>query len=140
MQTTGLNRTTIDKFYTKTTITNKCCQNITQFINIDYNNDVIIEPSAGNGSFITQLSLLCNNCLFYDIQPEHTSIIEQDYLTLKYTELIRPSTNTKYHCVGNPPFGRQSSLAIKFIKHSAKFCDTISFILPKSFKKDSLKR
>ena len=46
----------------------------------------------------------------------------------------------KIHIIGNPPFGRQSSLAIKFIKKSAEFCDSISFILPKSFKKDSLKK
>jgi 4-hydroxy-3-methylbut-2-en-1-yl diphosphate synthase IspG/GcpE len=31
-------------------------------------------------------------------------------------------------------------MAIKFIKKSCEFCDTISFILPKSFKKDSLKK
>ena len=42
------------------------------------------------------------------------------------------------HIVGNPPFGRQSSLAIKFIRYSALFSKSISFILPKSFKKDSL--
>jgi hypothetical protein len=44
------------------------------------------------------------------------------------------------HIIGNPPFGRQSSLAIKFIKKSSQFCDSISFILPKSFKKESLKK
>ena len=44
------------------------------------------------------------------------------------------------HIIGNPPFGRQSSLASKFIKHSALFCNSISFVLPKSFKKDSLKK
>jgi len=31
-------------------------------------------------------------------------------------------------------------LAIKFIKKSVEYCDSISFILPKSFKKDSLKK
>ena len=49
-------------------------------------------------------------------------------------------TFNKIHIIGNPPFGRQSSLAIKFIKKSCEFCDSISFILPKSFKKDSLKK
>lgn len=44
------------------------------------------------------------------------------------------------HIIGNPPFGRQSSTAIKFIKKSCEFCDSISFILPKSFKKDSMKK
>ena len=46
----------------------------------------------------------------------------------------------KIHIIGNPPFGRQSSLARKFIKKSCDFCDTLSFILPKSFKKDSFQK
>jgi hypothetical protein len=49
------------------------------------------------------------------------------------------SNYNKIHVIGNPPFGRQSSMAINFIKKSAEFCDSISFILPKSFKKESLK-
>ena len=46
------------------------------------------------------------------------------------------------HFIGNPPFGRQSSLAKKFIKHicSCEKTQTIAFILPKSFKKDSFQR
>jgi len=51
-----------------------------------------------------------------------------------------PDVHTKIHIIGNPPFGRQSSLAIKFIKQSTSFCDTISFILPKSFKKESMQK
>jgi hypothetical protein len=37
--------------------------------------------------------------------------------------------------VGNPPFGKQSSLCHKFIKHASISADSISFILPLSFKK-----
>ena len=44
------------------------------------------------------------------------------------------------HIIGNPPFGRQSSMAIKFIKKCCSFANSISFILPKSFKKDSMKK
>ena len=47
---------------------------------------------------------------------------------------------SKIHIIGNPPFGRQSSLSIKFIKKSCEFSDSVSFILPKSFKKESLKK
>ena len=64
--------------------------------------------------------------------------IKQDYLLYDY-DIIK-ETFSKIHIIGNPPFGRQSSLAIKFIKKSCEFCDSISFILPKSFKKDSLKK
>lgn len=140
MQTTGLNRDTIDKFYTKKDVSKLCVQQIQHFLDINFDIDVVIEPSAGDGSFIEPLKEICSNCLFYDIQPENNFVKKQDYLKLDYSNLIIPDLHTKYHVIGNPPFGRQSSLAIKFIKYSAQFCDTISFILPKSFKKDSMKK
>jgi hypothetical protein len=39
---------------------------------------------------------------------------------------------------GNPPFGKQSSLAKLFIKKSCRFANIIAFILPKSFMKPSM--
>lgn len=134
-QTKGLNRNTIDKYYTKDNIVNLCLNYIND--NINFNDDLIIEPSAGNGSFISAIKSLTNNYKFYDLEPENDEIIKQDYLLLNYNDFIKYD---KIHIIGNPPFGRQSSLAIKFIKKSCEFCDTISFILPKSFKKDSLKK
>jgi hypothetical protein len=41
---------------------------------------------------------------------------------------------------GNPPFGRQCSLANQFIKHAAKAASVIAFILPLSFTKPSMQR
>jgi len=134
-QTTGLKRNDNDKFYTKQSIVNKCCDAIRSNIEIDKKKDLIIEPSAGNGAFINAIKKLSNNYEFYDIAPEHEEIIEQDYLKFNVDKKY-----DKIHVISNPPFGRQSSLAIKFIKKSCEFCDTISFILPKSFKKDSLKK
>jgi hypothetical protein len=133
-QTKGLKRNTIDKFYTKDTIVNQCIDIIKKNNNIE-NTDLIIEPSAGNGAFIKDIKNLSNNFKFYDIDPEHEEIIKQDFL-----ELENPTSDNKIHIIGNPPFGRQSSMAIKFIKKSCEFAQTISFILPKSFKKDSLKK
>lgn len=136
-QTTGLKRNIIDKYYTKDTVVNLCLKLVKKYIRINAN-DLIIEPSAGNGSFIEGIKSLANNYRFYDITPENDQIIKQDYLLYDY-ETNREEYR-KIHVIGNPPFGRQSSLAIKFIKKSCEFCDSISFILPKSFKKDSLKR
>tara|TARA_B100000035_G_scaffold314942_1_gene333088 strand:- start:122 stop:973 length:852 start_codon:yes stop_codon:yes gene_type:complete len=136
--TTGLKRKTIDKFYTSLDIVNECIKLIKENINIQ-ENDLCIEPSAGNGSFINSLKLLFNNYKFYDLEPENDEIIKQDYLEYDYNTIIK-QPNSKIHVIGNPPFGRQSSLAIKFIKKSCEYCDSISFILPKSFKKESLKK
>ncbi len=134
-QTKGLTRNTIDKYYTKESIVNLCLTIVKTTININ-KNDLIIEPSAGNGAFINGIKLLVNNYIFYDIEPENNEIIKQDFLHYSHNNY---NNNNKIHIIGNPPFGRQSSLAIKFIKKSCEFCDSISFILPKSFKKDSLK-
>lgn len=138
---TGLKRKPIDKFYTSLIIVDECIKLIKQNINIEAN-DLCIEPSAGNGSFINGIKTLFNNYIFYDLEPENDEIIKQDYLEYDYGPIVSQynKLNGKIHIIGNPPFGRQSSLAIKFIKKSCKYCDSISFILPKSFKKDSLKK
>lgn len=130
----GLHRNIIDKYYTKITIVDICINLFKQFVQFEQN-DLIIEPSAGNGAFIFSIKQLSNNYKFYDLEPDHDEIIKQDYLLLDYNKF----SNNNIHILGNPPFGRQSSIAIKFIKKSCEFANTISFILPKSFKKDSLK-
>lgn len=134
---TGLKRDTIDKFYTKKEIVKACIANIKKHIVIS-DDDIIIEPSAGNGSFIKKIKKLTKNYKFFDINPEHKTIIKQDFLDFNYNDL--ENKYNKIHIIGNPPFGRQSSMAIKFIKLCCSFAHSISFILPKSFKKDSMKK
>ena len=133
-QNTGLKRDITDKYYTKNEIVEDCKIQINKYINIK-ENDLIIEPSAGNGSFIKIIKELTKNYKFYDLIPENKEIIKQDFLLLDIKKIIE--SYKKIHIIGNPPFGRQSSLAIQFIKKCCEFADTISFILPKSFKKDS---
>ena len=137
-QLTGLKRKTIDKYYTSQNIVNKCIVFIKQYININ-EDDLCIEPSAGNGAFINGIKSLFKNYKFYDLEPENNEINKQNYLEFDYNTMVGNKFN-KIHIIGNPPFGRQSSLALKFIKKSTEYCDSISFILPKSFKKDSLKK
>ena len=78
-QKKGLQRNTIDKYYTKPSVAEQCIAQIQQTLQID-KNDVIIEPSAGNGAFIPFIQPLVNTSLFFDIAPEHPSIIQQNYL------------------------------------------------------------
>ena len=141
-QTTGLKRKTTDKYYTSNNAVKKCLELIVNTILIN-SDDLCIEPSAGNGSFIDGIKTIFTNYCFYDLEPENSEIIKQDYLLFDYNQIAENAEHAepfKKHVIGNPPFGRQSSLAIKFIKKSSEYCDTISFILPKSFKKDSLKK
>ena len=136
-QKKGLKRNSTDKFYTKKSAVEKCISLVKEFIHIE-DIDLIIEPSAGNGAFIPCIKNISNNHKFYDLYPEHESIIKQDFLLLDHQKLITPYK--KIHIIGNPPFGRQSSTAIKFIKKCCSFADSISFILPKSFKKSSMQK
>lgn len=116
-----------DKFYTKSDISKLCIDmlNLSDF-------DLIIEPSAGNGSFSKQI----NNCIAYDLVPEDESIIQQDFFELDITQF----NDKKVLTIGNPPFGVQNNLAIAFFNKAAKYSDTIAFILPKSFMKESIQR
>jgi hypothetical protein len=136
IQNTGLKRDIVDKYYTNLEIVVDCKIQIEKYIKIE-KNDLIIEPSAGNGSFIKIIKELSKNYKFYDLLPENNEIVKQDFLLLDIEEIIKPYN--KIHIIGNPPFGRQSSLAKQFIKKCCCFANTISFILPKSFRKDFYK-
>ncbi len=113
-----------DKFYTNISIVKKCLSklDLTMY-------DLIIEPSAGNGSFSNEIE----NCIALDIEPEAPNIIQQDFFTYH-----PPEGYNKILVIGNPPFGQQSTLAVKFFNYAANFADTIAFIFPRSFKKYSL--
>lgn len=137
MKSVGLQRDTIDKFYTKTDVANTCITYIKEHLSI-HKKDLIIEPSAGNGSFIEGIKTLSDNYLFYDISPENPEIEKTDFLQNTYHHLR--NKHDKIHIVGNPPFGRQATLAIKFIKKCCEFSDSISFVVPKSFKKESMQK
>jgi hypothetical protein len=134
---TGLQRDTIDKYYTKSSVVELCINYIKEYIPISFKQDLIIEPSAGDGAFISSIKQLTKTHMFYDLAPCAADILKQDYLLLDHNQFEKYES---VHVIGNPPFGRQSSLAIKFIKKSCEFCKSLSFILPKSFKKNSLKR
>ena len=132
MQTTGKKRNTIDKFYTIPAVAEQCIFLWQQALDIK-ETDKVIEPSAGNGSFSSKLT----NHISYDIAPEGKGIIKADFLKVDLNQFEQD-----LHFIGNPPFGRQSSIARKFIKHICSCNNTrsISFILPKSFKKLSLQK
>lgn len=107
----------LDKFYTPKQVAKYC---IDTFWRTCFDVTEIIEPSAGNGAFSLQIP----NCIAYDLEPEHESIIRQDFLKLdlpyKYGRLI----------IGNPPFGDRNNLARSFYKKATELCDAIAFILP----------
>jgi len=124
----------LDKFYTKPSVADILINKIN--LN-EYG--LVIEPSCGDGSFFNQLNH--NNKIGIDIKPGIDNAIETDYLEWDPNIIDRCflCDNTNVLVIGNPPFGKQGSFAMKFIKKSAEYSDTIAFILPLSFMKDSVK-
>jgi len=128
--TTVVREAGLDKFYTIPTIAEKCLT----IVGLRYKwSDwgLVIEPSAGNGNFLTRIPT--EKKLGIDISPEHNDIIKQDFLTYK-----PPNNCGKILVIGNPPFGKVSSLAINFFNHSAKWADVIAFIIPRTFRRISV--
>jgi len=120
----------LDKFYTLPNIVDKCIISINTLY--DFNIfDLIIEPSAGSGNFLFKLPL--HNRIGIDISPDNDEIVEFDFLKYK------PDTTKKnILTIGNPPFGKVSSLAVKFFIHSTIFSNVIAFIIPRTFRKVSI--
>lgn len=122
----------IDKFYTSIPIVHECIYKFNKHV-YDINDfDLVIEPSAGSGNFL--LNIEHNNKIGLDIEPEHESIIKKDFFEYYPDKDLYNNILT----IGNPPFGRVCSLAIKFFNHAAKFSKVIAFIIPRSFRKVSI--
>ena len=115
-----------DKFYTKEEVAKDLISEVPleEFENI-------IEPSAGTGSFSSQI----DGCVAIDVDPKSEEIKEEDFFDFQFH-----GDPSKTLVIGNPPFGRQGSKALSFIKKASEIADVIGFILPKSFKKKSMKK
>lgn len=107
----------LDKYFTPESVVDFC---IYRFKECFKEVTELIEPSAGDGAF----SLKLEDCIAYDIEPEHASIIKQDFLSLE----IDYKSGRGF--IGNPPFGDRNNLALKFFKKCVKVSDMIGFILP----------
>ena len=143
-QDTGKFRTnTKDQFYTSPEVAKKCIQILISRLHneqlylpvLPLSSYLWVEPSAGQGAFLNNIPETYHK-IGIDIEPRGANILKQDFLTW-----MPPIHNQKPVIIfGNPPFGRQSSLAKAFIAHSCKIASTsiIAFILPRSFVKPSM--
>lgn len=120
-----MKKSELDKFYTKPEIAEFCISKIPVLEQYS----LFIEPAAGAGTFLKRLPM---PRIGIDILPDDDEIIELDFFEFKPTKV------NNIIVVGNPPFGKNASLAIRFFNHAAQWADTIAFIVPKTFRKTSI--
>jgi hypothetical protein len=131
MQGTGKDRDTKDQFYTKRQVAETCVKEILQTLPWA-SSAQWIEPSAGAGAF---LGIYAGETIALDLEPKAAGVVAQDFLKW----ILSPSAASKRIFFGNPPFGRQGSIAKKFLRHACEQgADALAFILPRSFMKPSM--
>ena len=122
----------LDQFFTKPEIAKKYYLKTLKFLkkeNINIEDCLFVEPSAGDGSFFKLLPK--NQRIGLDLYPMAEGIIKKDFLNW-----TPPKTDKKIIFIGNPPFGYRAWLALNFMNHASKFADYIFFILPMSFQSE----
>lgn len=93
---------------------------------VDEASHLMVEPSAGEGAFST---LMPAGSIAIDKAPAGPGIIRADSLKTSF------ASDRHIAVVGNPPFGRNSSMAVRFFNYAATFASSISFIVPRTFRK-----
>lgn len=88
-----------------------------------------VEPSAGAGALLRHFP----GAKGFDLVPQADGIEQADFLKLSLA--TDPSTTLVF---GNPPFGRNGSLALQFVRKAMKLADRVAFILPNTFAKSSM--
>jgi hypothetical protein len=121
----------LDQFYTQDGVAKLCFAELRRVLDKELciKTKYWLEPSAGTGSFYSLLPKAKR--LGVDLAPKCEGVVEADFLT--YT-----LPRSDYITVGNPPFGKNSSLALKFLNKAGLHSEVVAFIVPNTFKKTSL--
>lgn len=119
----------LDQFYTDPAYARQFLDTVKQ--HIDFKKyDHVLEPSAGTGSFYNLLDK--KKRIGLDLDPKAAGVIKTDFFN--WTAPIGKRIVT----VGNPPFGKNAGLAVKFFNRAAEFSDAIAFVIPRTFRKASI--
>lgn len=126
-----------EQFYTPTWLAEKLVVDVLNVMS-DKEKETLYwyEPAGGTGNFVKaalKQGLVVSSS---DIEPKHELIRKVDFL--KFHDFAK----LRQHWVvyGNPPFGRNNSLSIKFFNHAASFerVEYIAFLVPRSWRKWSV--
>ena len=150
------NNIELDQFFTKPEKALELYKKAAEILNFD-DYDIFLEPSVGANSFGSCFPK--KKRVLMDIDPKQEvfeidkngkfkkviakkkkiDIIQMDFLSFGQTiGLLGMETKNKIISIGNPPFGKNSSLAVQFFNICADFCEAICFIIPRTFKRVSV--
>ncbi len=126
----------LDQFYTRPEVADRCTAFAMDWVRKQgWPRVAWMEPSAGTGAFFERLpEPRCG----MDVDPRCAGVLTGDYLTWDPSGWMH--RNHHHMVIGNPPFGRNASMALKFFNRSADWADAIAFIVPRTFEKESLQR
>lgn len=132
----------LDQFYTTPVVARQCLRHLTTWMREEgLVARLWVEPSAGDGVFLTRCP---SPRIGMDLDPRHAEILEHDFLTWAPPALdakrTTPLQARAIIVVGNPPFGKNASLAKRFFHHASAWADVIAFIVPRTFQKESTHR
>lgn len=121
--------TLLDQYYTSPNLAKYFLTKVKELLPYD-EYDTVLEPSAGTGSFYT---LLDSRRVGLDLDPKCPGVVKQNFY-----DYLAPIPFGSILTIGNPPFGKNASDAVRFFNHSASFSQAIAFVLPRTFRKASL--
>lgn len=126
-------RDPLDRYYTPAKLAVEVVDKVMELIPDSLDREWI-EPSAGMGVFLDIMQVKGIECSGYDIDPELNDprITKQDFLKLD-------SMKKGSIIIGNPPYGKISSTAVKFVNHSVYLgAEYVAFVLPISWSKPTI--
>lgn len=126
----------LDQFYTHPDVAKHCADIFFSYLKANHiTPSWWLEPSVGTGAFWNQFPENSRR-MAIDLSPwpgAPAETISQDFLTWKPD----PSLFLQQGAVmGNPPFGKNASLAVQFFNHAASLpIDHMAWVLPRTFSK-----
>lgn len=128
-----------DQYFTRPQVARRCLKELAKIVpEVDHSDVWWVEPSAGNGAFLGILETERRAAWGGDIHPQHSSVVLHNYLE---DPLPSPPMGTsKVVVVGNPPFGRKSDLAVRFINRGLDHGGLVGFIVPLQLRKWSAQK
>jgi len=130
-----------DQFFTKEEHAIDCVKFFAGATTHDINKfDCVVEPSFGKVAFLKAMVSDANfdpsKLLFVDLDAKDERY-RQDFLAFDHDRIAELKSKSCL-TIGNPPFGKNASLAVAFFNKAAEYSSVIAFIVPRTFFKTSL--